>query len=290
MRNFDEWLSTMCDNIFTWEYYTDFEKVYKNVDDIKIQLNILNSLIGSENIKEDFINLATKYPEIIPVIPILIAKRIVKSSEVIPIRDMNVEYNFNFKKMNYSLEEYAMFMEKTGLFHLISKKIINNLIDYVLGVEVGLDSNARKNRTGHLMEDLVEAYLMEAGFERNKNLFKEMYQDEVENKFGVDLSKITNKGKTQKRFDFVVESKKHIYLIETNFYNSGGSKLNETARSYKMIASEAMDIPNVSFVWITDGKGWTSAKKNLYETFEILPTLYNLNDLKNGILKNWKGD
>ena len=115
MRNFDEWLSTMCDNIFTWEYYTDFEKVYKNVDDIKIQLNILNSLIGSENIKEDFINLAIKYPEIIPVIPILIAKRIVKSSEVIPIRDMNVEYNFNFKKMNYSLEEYAMFMEKNRL-------------------------------------------------------------------------------------------------------------------------------------------------------------------------------
>lgn len=288
MRDFDTWLSNMTDSVAGWQYYTDFKKVYRNVDEIKVHLNILNSLIGSHHIKEDFISLVKKYPEVLSVIPILIAKRMKNKNDKIVIKDVEGEYHFNFSNPNYSMDEYAMFMEKTGLFELISKKLIANLVDYVLGIEVGLDSNGRKNRTGHAMEDLVESYLIEAGYERDKTLFKEIYQDEVEKKFNVDLSSITNEGKTAKRFDFVVQEKEDIYLIETNFYSSSGSKLNETARSYKMIAQETEIIPNVQFVWVTDGIGWKSARKNLLETFEVLPTMYNLNDLENGVFKSWK--
>ena len=159
------------------------------------------------------------------------------------------------------------------------------MFDYVTGVEVGMDTNGRKNRTGHTMENIVQSYLEQEGFVMGVNLYKEIYQNEVEQLFNVDLSAITNEGNTSKRFDFVIKRDSTVYLIETNFYSGGGSKLNETARSYKMITEEAKTIPNVEFVWFTDGQGWFQAKKNLRETFEVLPYLYNINDLKNGILK-----
>ena len=151
-----------------------------------------------------------------------------------------------------------------------------------------MDTNGRKNRTGHAMENIVQRYLEVEGYVLGENLFKEIYQDEVEERFSVDLSAITNEGNTSKRFDYVIKSENKLYLIEVNFYSSGGSKLNETARSYKMITEETKGIPNVEFMWFTDGKGWNSAKKNLKETFDVLPYLFNINDLKNGILKRIK--
>ena len=280
MRDFETWLKTMTDNISTWEYYTDFNKVYKNIEAIKVELNILNSLVGSKNIKEEFATLYKKYPEILKVIPILLAKR---ESEI-KIKDFDKDYDFRFDRPNYSIDDYALFMEKTGLFDLISNHVINNLVDYVMGIEVGMDTNARKNRTGDSMENIVESYLINYGFIKNKTYFKEMYKTEVEKKFGVDLSSISNKGKTEKRFDFVFVKNGRVYGIECNFYSGGGSKLNETARSYKNLAIESNDIGNFTFVWFTDGTGWNSAKHNLEETFDSLPTIFNLNDLRNGIL------
>ena len=279
-REFNTWLATMKDSIATWKYYTDFEKVYQNVDQIKIELNILNSLVGSKNIEEDFRNLLTKYPEVLKVIPLLLAKR---ESEI-KITDKNNEYIFNFTTVNYSIDEYVKFMRNTGLFDLISHRIINNLVDYVIGIEVGMDTNARKNRTGKAMEDLVESYIAEACKDVNATYHKEMNKSLIEEQYGIDLSLISNQGKTEKRFDFVIVHNNHIYAIEVNFYSGGGSKLNETARSYKTLAMEAKEIENFTFVWITDGNGWQSARRNLEETFDILDTVYNFNDLSNEVL------
>ena len=176
-------------------------------------------------------------------------------------------------------------MRKTGLFDLIQNHIITNLVDYVTGVETGLDSNARKNRVGHVMENLVEKYIINAGFIKDFNYFKEMYISDITKRWNIDLSAISNTGKTEKRFDFVVKTEDMIYVIETNFYSSGGSKLNETARSYKNIAIESNNIIGLKFVWFTDGKGWESARHNLEETFDIMEHLYNLNDLENNVIK-----
>lgn len=283
-RDFNEWLGTMSNSVADWTYYTDFEKVFKNVDNIKIELNLLNSLIGSKNIKEEFVNLIDKYPEVLKAIPILIAKRMKAKSDSIIIKDPDKDYLFDFRKRNYENNEYVLFMEKTGLFDLMENHLVANLVDYVTGVEVGLDSNGRKNRTGHAMENLIQNYLEDYGFKMGYNLYKEVYQDQVETIFGVDLSAITNDGNTQKRFDYVVKTIDTVYLIEVNFYSSGGSKLNETARSYKMITEETKTIPGVEFVWFTDGQGWNSAKRNLQETFEVLDYLFNLNDLDEGAL------
>ena len=281
-RDFNKWLSTMKDSIATWNYYTDFKKVYENVNKVKVELNILNSLIGSKDIENEFINLVKEYPKIIKAIPILLAKR----ETEIKVQDAESDYVFNFVKMNYSIDQYALFMKNSGLFELLQNHIINNLVDYVLGIEVGMDTNGRKNRTGHVMEDLVESYLVKAGLIKDKTYFKEMYASEVEKKFGLNLSSLSNDGRAEKRFDFVfVGALGTVFACECNFYSGGGSKLNETARSYKTLTLEAKGINNFEFVWFTDGIGWNTAKHNLEETFDVLDNLYNLEDLNSGAIE-----
>ena len=281
-RDFNEWLKTFKSSICDYGYYVDFEKVYGNIENIKVELNILNSLIGSKNIEHDFNKLTNDYPQVLKCIPILLA---VRGREIYVI-DGDGEYLFNFNKPNYTTEEYIMFMQKTGLFDLIANHVINNLVDYVTGVEVGLDSNGRKNRGGHLMENLVEDYLIKAGLIKGETYFKEMKLSAIERKWDIDLSGISNQGKAKKRFDFVVKKGKTIYAIETNFYTGGGSKLNETARSYKTIALEAKEIDGFAFVWFTDGvDGWKSARHNLEETFDVLDNMYCIADLENGIIE-----
>lgn len=281
-RDFNEWLSNFRDSIADYKYYIDFPKVHANVDAIKIELNILNALVGSKDIETDFENIADKYPETLKCIPILLA---VRANEIYAI-DSDGAFTYNFRKANLPVEQYKDFMRKTGLFDLLQNRIISNLVDYVTGVETGLDSNGRKNRGGHLMEDLVESFIQKAGFVKNKTYFKEMYIHEITEKWGIDLSAISNQGKAEKRFDFVIKTENMIYGVETNFYASGGSKLNETARSYKQIAQEVDTIEGFTFVWFTDGKGWNSARHNLEETFDVLDTIYSISDLENGVIDN----
>ena len=279
-RDFNNWLSSFRDSIADYGYYIDFEKVHRNVDGIKVELNILNTLIGSKNIEQDFEKLIEKYPETLKCIPLLLA---VRANEIYAM-DSNGAFTYNFKNPNLSVEQYKLFMRKTGLFDLISNHIVNNLVDYATGVETGLDSNGRKNRGGHLMEDLVESFIKKAGFVKGTAYFKEMYIHQITNKWNIDLSAISNQGKMEKRFDFVIKTPTTIYGIETNFYGSGGSKLNETARSYKTLALETDTIDGFTFVWFTDGKGWTSARHNLEETFDVMEHIYNIKDLENGIM------
>lgn len=279
-RNFKEWFSTFTDSIATYEYYTDFNTVYKNIDKIKVELNIMNSLVGSKNIEKDFDNLFKKYPEIRKCLPLLIAVR----EKEIKVVDNGEKLKYNFTNID-DIELLKRFMSKTGLFDLISNHLVNNLVDYATGVEVGLGSNGRKNRGGHLMEDVLQGFIEKEGFVLNKTYFKEMYLKDIESKWNIDLSSLSNLGKVAKRFDYVVKTDNCIYAFETNFYSSSGSKLNETARSYKMIAEESKNIKGFAFVWVTDGLGWVDARNNLEETFDIMDNLYNIKDLSNGKLK-----
>lgn len=281
MRNFTDWIAKFKSSISDYGYYVDFAKVYRNIDKIKVELNILNSLIGSKNIETKFEALVARYPETLKCVPLLLA---VRGSEIYAIDD-DGEFLYSFRNMNYSLEQFKVFMRKTGLFNLMEKHILSNLVDYATGVETGLDSNGRKNRGGDLMENLVESHLRKAGLVFDDTYFKEMTIKEIESKWGYDLSELSNQGKTEKRFDFVVKTSATIHGVETNFYASGGSKLNETARSYKMIALEAKQISNFEFVWFTDGQGWQSARNSLKETFDVMKHIYSIADLESGIVK-----
>lgn len=280
-KNFNDWLSTFRESIADYKYYVDFNNVYNNLNEFKVELNILNSLVGSKSIENEFKSLVSKYPETLKAIPILLAKR----ENEIYCQDDNGKYKYNFKKQNYSIEQYCYFMKETGLFDLLSNRIVKDLVDYVLGVEVGLDSNGRKNRGGHLMENLVEKYIQDAGFIKGKTYFKEIKIKELEKITGLSLAALSNSGKTVKRFDYVILKNGITYAIETNFYASSGSKLNETARSYKTLALESKDINNFKFVWITDGLGWIDARNNLEETFDVLDDIYNIKELEEEILE-----
>lgn len=285
-RDFNVWLSGFRDSIADYGYYIDFEKVHRNVDNIKVELNILNSLIGSKDIESDFEGLMRKYPEVLKCIPLLLA---VRANEIY-CQDENGGHLFQFDFGEYPpnshahYAKYKYFMRETGLFDLLENHIVNSLVDYATGVETGLDSNGRKNRGGHLMENLVESFIEKSGFIKDENYFKEMYIHQITDKWDIDLSAISNQGKAEKRFDFVIKTDDMIYAIETNFYGSGGSKLNETARSYKTLALESDTIDGFTFVWFTDGKGWTSARNNLEETFDVMEHIYNIRDLENGIM------
>ena len=276
-RNFDQWLSTFRPSINSYKYYVDFEKVKENADKVKVELNMLNALVAEKNIEQAFENIVAKYPTVIQCLPILLAVR----KNQIYCQDENGAVNYTFDPNKpMTVKQYKYFLRETGLFKMLQTSDIKNLYDYCIGVEVGLDSNARKNRGGHQMEDLLERYIKNTGVQ----YFKEMKLSEIEKKWNVDLSAISAEGKTEKRWDFVVKTPKQIYVFETNFYTGGGSKLNETARSYKMIAEESKQCKGVTFVWVTDGKGWGSARNNLNETFNVMDNLYNITDLENGVL------
>ncbi len=281
-RDFDEWLRKFRPSISSYDYYIDFKKVVKNVEEIKVELNILNSLIGSKSIEEDFEKIVTKYPDTLCCVPLLLAVR----GYEIYAQDEDGAFLYDFRQMNYKAEQYKVFMRKTGLFDMLANHLVNNLVDYALGIETGLDSNGRKNRGGHQMEDLVEKYIVAAGFKKNVNYFKEIYLKEIEETWSIDLSALSNQGKAAKRFDFVIKTEKMIYGIETNFYGVGGSKLNETARSYKMLSQEADSIDGFTFVWFTDGIGWKGARGNLRETFEVMEHIYNIDDMEQNIIAN----
>lgn len=276
-RAFEKWHSTFRDSINGYGYYTDFNKVYENAERLKIEINILNSLIGSNDIETEFEAVLSKYPQCLRAIPLLLA---VRESEIY-CQDANGAVTYCFDRKKQSVEQYKYFMRETGIFDMLQHHIVSNLYDYVTGVEVGLGSNGRKNRGGHQMEDLVESYLKKARVE----YYKEMYLTEIERRWNLNLSAISAEGTSTKRWDFVVKTSSCVYVIETNFYSSGGSKLNETARSYKMIAEEAKSIEGFRFVWITDGGGWMSAKRNLEETYNVLNDMYNIADMENGVFE-----
>lgn len=281
-RDFQKWLNTFTNTIRTSSYFVDWNKVLKNVEKYKDELNILNGIIGSNDIENEFRRIVIKYPQVVETIPILLAYHY----DCIQLSSKTI----TFKHNDYNINEILLFMHESGLFKFLVDKNIKNLIDYLTGVEVGLDSNARKNRGGHLMEDMFEEFLI-----KSKIVYdKEIYANDIEKKYSIDLSAITNNKKTKKRFDFCFRlSNGIVYAVEVNFYSGSGSKLNETARSYKEIALASKGIKNFKFMWITDGAGWHGAKNNLKETFDVLDNLYNINNLKNGVLTkltNWKAN
>jgi len=268
-EQFKIFMSQLSETNATLDYFTDFEKIKQNVNKISIKLNQLNYLIGKEDLNTAIKELFEENSKVFEVLDILIAVRKNKIAKTFNSEGEIVLLNSYFN----SPEKISEFIEYTGLGEIFRNKNITNLVDYVFGVEVGLDTNARKNRGGENMSKAVSLL-----FDK-ENIF---YKKEVNS---TEFPDITSLGADLKRFDFVVKTKAKSYLIETNFYNGGGSKLNEVARAYSDVAPKINQYPNYEFVWITDGQGWNSAKNKLEEAFSIIPSVYNLTTLENFIEK-----
>lgn len=259
-EQFKIFLSQLSETNATLDYFTDFKKIKSNVNKIAIKLNQLNYLIGKEDLNKAVYELYEENPKVFEVLDILIAIRKNKRAKTFNNKGEIILLDTYFETPELVLE----FIEETGLAEVFKNKDISNLVDYVFGIEVGLDTNARKNRGGDNMSKAVSLIFDKAGV---------FYKKEVNNTI---FPEIISLGADVKRFDFVIKTKRKTYLIEANYYNSGGSKLNETARSYSDVAPKINQYENYEFVWITDGQGWFSAKNKLEEAFNIIPSLYNL--------------
>ena len=268
-EQFKIFLSQLSETNATLDYFTDFKKIKSNVNKIAIKLNQLNYLIGKEDLNKAVYELYEENPKVFEVLDILIAIRKNKRAKTFNNKGEIILLDTYFETPELVLE----FIEETGLAEVFKNKDISNLVDYVFGIEVGLDTNARKNRGGDNMSKAVSLIFDKAGV---------FYKKEVNNTI---FPEIISLGADVKRFDFVIKTKKKTYLIETNYYNGGGSKLNETARAYSDVAPKINQYPNYEFVWITDGQGWFSAKNKLEEAYNIIPSLYNLITLENFIKK-----
>lgn len=245
----------------TLDFFCDFDKISDNVEDIKLSLCMLNSLIGSDDMRKSVETIWKRDKSAFNVMDILIAVRSEGKKKVIDSLGKCVVLDSLFKSVDGVME----FLNNTGLTEIFQSKKINDLVDYVFGIETGLDTNARKNRSGHVMEGMVARILDQNGIR---------YRQEVYSSEWPEITKVL--GDDEKRFDFVVETKDKYYLIEVNFYSGGGSKLNEVARSYSDLAPKINSVPGFEFVWITDGIGWNSAKNKLQEAYSIIPSVFNL--------------
>lgn len=268
-QEFDIFMSQLSETNATLGFWTDFEKIKGNVASIEIKLNTLNYLLGKEDLRVAVTELWNNDKRVFDVLQILIACRKRDKKKVI---NANAEFVL-LESYLTSLEGVMEYLEGTGLAQIFKDKNVKNLVDYVFGVEVGLDSNARKNRSGDAMEDSVELVLKGCGLKYRKEVYSSEWPAITE-ALGTD----------KKRFDFVIETENKIYLSEVNFYSGGGSKLNEVARAYTELAPKINAVEGFEFLWVTDGKGWESAKNKLQEAYFTIPSVYNLTTLKDFLI------
>jgi type II restriction enzyme len=288
---FNYLLETLKDSIFTWDYFVDFEKGILNVKKIEKELNILNRLLGlgEDEIDTIFTNIITDFPNVRKVLSILIASRLDKIAETPIIDDIktmvavNKKHIFNPKTplTEDIINDLKMFFSQSGLKAFFVNKEVSNLVDYCKGIEVGMDTNARKNRTGTSMENLIENYVSQFCKEHGLKYMDQATQKKLKEIWNIDI----NVDKIARRFDFaILDKENNLTLIEVNYYSGGGSKLKATAGEYKQVQTFLSE-QNIKFIWATDGKGWLTAKTALQETFILNDFTINLEMISEGILE-----
>lgn len=263
-KDFELFLSQLQETNQSLDFFCDFEKISQNVENIKLSLCMLNSLMGAQDMRKAVETIWNRDKTAFNVMDILIAVRSGGKKKVINSLGECIVLDTLFSSVDGVME----YLDNTGLTEIFQQQKIKDLVDYVFGIETGLDSNARKNRSGHVMEGMVARFFDKSGIK---------YRQEVYSSEWPEISGVL--GDDEKRFDFVIESSGKTYLIEVNFYSGGGSKLNEVARSYSEIAPKINSVPGFEFVWITDGIGWKSAKNKLQEAYNIIPSIYNLTNI-----------
>lgn len=272
-KNFARFMSQLQETNQTLDFFCDFDKISDNVDNIKLSLYMLNSLIGTTNLRRSVRIIWDRDPSAFSVMDILIAVRSKGKKMILNSKNECIVMDRLFESVDGVIE----YLECTGLADIFRQGKIRNLVDYVFGIETGLDTNARKNRSGHVMENIIANLLKKNGIK---------FRQEVYSSEWTRIQKVL--GKDEKRFDFVIKTATKTYLIEVNFYSGSGSKLNEVARSYSEIAPKINSVKGFEFVWITDGIGWKSARNKLQEAYFIIPRVYNLTSF-NDFIKEIKG-
>ena len=281
----NEFLSSLSITNRTPEYYVNWDKVERETKQYELELNTLNYLIGKENIFDETLKLFKQQPNPIKAIPSLIASR----DKVLDILSIDDNDDMSFERLDFSkidtdrIEDYVIFAEDSGLLDFLQNKANRSLVDYVYGVEAGLDSNARKNRSGTTMEGILERHLSKLASEVDLEWKAQATAAYIKEKWNIEVPV----DKSERRFDVAVYSakKNKLWLIETNYYGGGGSKLKAVAGEFTELSQFVIQSKDdVEFVWVTDGQGWKTAHLPLSEAFGHIVNVFNLNMLKNNYL------
>lgn len=264
---FDYFFDTLLPTNRTYEYYVNWEKVKDNVITYLTEICLLNSLTRIDVLEREakLIEIISKYPEVIPVVPLIIAIR-EKNVVVLDIGDQLFykKFKFNEKLKEEEILDIVEFCKKSGILDLFGE--INDLYAYLLGMEVGLDSNARKNRSGKIFEHLVGL------------LLKDRLRDYPSFTLKEEDSSLEIKRK--KRADFVIyHNNSPKIVLECNFYASTGSKPIEVANAYIDLDHKCKE-KNLMLVWVTDGPAWPKMRNTIERTFNEIdfPMNYKILD------------
>ncbi|MDC1173407.1 type II restriction endonuclease [Methylophilaceae bacterium] len=284
---FKYFISSLKPRLLTFDYFVNWEKVFKNTKEIEIGLNSLNYLIGKQNFDEEFKFLLKQNPSLIKILPLLLVRDGSSTKKFEILKDYSNNkliyegYDFTLTKpLPSDIEKYLYFVEMAGLKTLIKSQKIKNLVDYMLGVEAGLDSNGRKNRGGKIMEKVTESFINDFCRKNNFEYLTDANSKKIYENWKVKIPV----DKSSRRYDFVVKTKKELIIFETNFYGGGGSKLKSTAGEYRNLYDVLKD--EFKFVWITDGYGWRATSRPLRETFDHNDYIFNLDMLEKNILNS----
>jgi type II restriction enzyme len=284
---FNYLITSLKPSILAWSYFVNWEKVFTNTKKIEIALNNLNYLIGKDNFDDEFRLLIKNNPSLAKTIPALVVRDGKNNLDFKILVDYKnkkfvyEDYNFSKKVVSDSdIERYLCFVKESGLKDLIKSQKIKNLVDYMIGVEAGLDSNGRKNRGGKAMENVVEFFINDVCILMGFKYLKEANAKKVKNAWDIDIPV----DKSSRRYDFVINANGALFVFEANFYGGGGTKLKSTAGEYKKLFDVSKG--SFKFIWITDGLGWKTAKKSLGEAFTHNDYIINLSMLEKGILKS----
>ena len=287
-QGFEDFYRTLRPSLKLWDFFVNWDKVFRNTKQIEIYLNIWNYLLGKPNFDAEFKSLLKQHPEIVKAIPSLIVRDGSASQTFHIIEDISdltqPDNLFDFSKpakTEADIEKALAFVRNTGLVKLFSKDGVKNLVDYAIGVEAGLDSNGRKNRSGTSMESVVEAYLSDFTKSSKLKFIPQATPKKIKELWGFNVPV----DKSSRSFDFAISNGIQLVLMEVNFYGGGGSKLKATAGEYKGL-HDLLNLPNVKFVWITDGEGWTTTKLPLKSAYEHIDYVWNLNWLSRGYLED----
>ena len=282
-KDFNNLITTFKSSIKTWDYFVNWNKAFSNISELEIVLNKLNYLLGKENLKEEFVKLYSSNPDIVKALPVLLAVRENKL-EVFDKVTKNSEF-FDFTGKEKDADKYFEFLNKSGLARLFQKDGIKNLVDYVMGVEVGLYSNGRKNRGGTLMEEITSAFLTDFCNKNGYECLAQARPSAIKAKWDFDV----RVDKSERSFDFAIYNTKNkkLKLFEANFYNGGGSKLKAVCGEFRSLFDE-LKAQDIDFIWITDGLGWNTTKRPLEETYNYNEYVFNLNMLEEGVLSELK--
>ncbi|MDD4907452.1 MAG: type II restriction endonuclease [Candidatus Omnitrophica bacterium] len=265
----------------SFAYFVDWRKVKANIKKYEYEINILNYLVGVSEPKVKLREILFKNPEVLPVLPLIIAVRDLEIAVIEdPVRPSETlkKYDFN-KKNNLSKEEVddvVNFCHSSGVLNLFIDLKIKNLRDYLLGLETGIDTNARKNRSGDAMESLISPIL-----DRIKDIkvikqktFKYLKEEE-----GIDIpQKLLNR-----KFDYVIITNDKKINLEVNYYDGQGSKPQEIVDSYINRNNELLGA-KWGFIWLSDGMGWKKGLHQMTNAFNDMDYVLNIEFARKGIL------